>query len=148
MTDEEFIVSRAQMGWSRTMVRETLGISEHKFKTICSAMPHVKWPPVGYMTPARQEFNRSRVGVAASVSKAAALAKGRDTLYCKRSTKCGSLLMPIPGLCEVFKEYVEVSPSQVRRRLKSMSIYDALFTPPMASAAVYKHGHFSKSNLG
>ena len=148
MTDEEFIVSRAEMGWSRTMVRETLGISAHKFKAICDTMPHVKWPPAGHMTPAKLEFNRSRTGVKASEGKAAALAKGRDTLYRKRSTKCGSLLMPVPDLCKTFQEYVEVTPSQVRRRLKTMNIYDALFTPPMASAVVYKHGHFSKSSLG
>lgn len=127
ISTEEFIRSRAKMGWSRVMVAEALGISRHKFRAIDKAMSDVKWPTQGRGLRNVQAYEASK-GYSSPKRKACcarARAKRRE-LSVKFTVGC---FTGTPSeVYDFWQDYAAVSKCQFRRRIKKgMGVLDALF---------------------
>lgn len=126
---EAFIRDRAAMGFSREMVRESLGIKDHKFRQILSVLPDVEWPAAG-KSVGRKLYYDSIKGQCPEW-KLKALQRGRVTREAKWPvfTICG-ITATLTVHCHSWADYIGVSRSQVDRRLRDgWALYDAFFTP-------------------
>ena len=133
LNTEQFIRSRAAMGWSRQMVREALGMGSSKFQVVAAAVPDVQWPAPGQSVD-RKRLYESMKGVCSS-AQARALQRGREALRIKLSVYelCG-VRGTVSDLYELWAEHISVTRSTVQRRLNAgMHKYDAFFgsAPPL-----------------
>jgi hypothetical protein len=122
-----FIRDRASLGWSRQMVRETLGMSQYSFGKLLAQLSDITWPGTNRSLGHRLYY-QSIAGVT-SVTKARTAEMGRKARYDNLSVHelCG-IKAPVSALCRLWAEWVEVSPSTVQRRLNGgASVYDAFF---------------------
>lgn len=126
---EAFIRDRAAMGYSREMVRETLGIPDHKFRQILTVLPDVEWPAPG-KSLGRKLYYETLKGQCPDY-KLQALKRGRATREAKWATyrMCG-VTATLTVHYQAWAEHVSVSRSQVDRRVQAgWSLYDAFFAP-------------------
>lgn len=130
LNTEQFIRTRASMGWSREMVREALGISDMKFRAIVAAVPDAKWPKNGQSVD-RKRYYESLKGQPCPPGRAEALRRGREVQRERMSVHelCG-VRGTVTELCKLWGEYVTVDRSTVQRRLNAgVNKYDAFFGP-------------------
>lgn len=126
---EAFIRDRAAMGFSREMVRESLGIKDNKFRQILTVLPDVVWPAPG-KSLGRKLYYETLKGHCPEW-KRAALERGRATREAKWAVYnlCG-VSASLTNHYRAWAEYVSVSRSQVDRRVKAgWPLYDAFFAP-------------------
>lgn len=142
MNTEQFIVDAAARGWSRQMVKETLGINQYSFKSILELMPPIKWPT--HSLKHKDDWN-ARKGYCTDAQRAT-LAKAKVAVKKKHSIVVGGYAGTMTDQIEHWADLVTVSHAQINRRLvKGWSVYDALFLGKQQSAVVYKHGHFART---
>lgn len=128
---EQFIISRAAMGWSREMVREALGISAMKFRAIVAAVPDAQWPVNGQSVD-RQRYYASLKGQPCPPGRFDALRRARANRRERLSIYdlCG-VSAPVAELYQLWAEHITVSRSTVQRRLTAgVDKYDAFFGAP------------------
>lgn len=128
MTDEEFIRSRAKMGWSRLMVADAIGMNYQKFRLFVKEnMTDVEWS--SHNSPVRQEMNRAQRGNYTDARRAA-MEKAVIAAAQRRAVviTIGSLAAPVKELYALYSEYVTVTYKQVMWRLrKGDDPYSAMF---------------------
>lgn len=131
---EAFIRDRAAMGFSREMVRESLGIKDNKFRQILTVLPDVEWPAPG-QSLGRKLYYESLKGQRPEY-KLEALRRGRAAREARQATHdiCG-VKASLTVHYRAWIDCVSVSRSQVDRRLKNgWSLYDAFFAPAVPLA--------------
>lgn len=130
---DDFIRSRAAMGWSRAMVGQALGLSEHKTREVISLLPDVKWVnrQEGVGVKMSHESRRGHC----SAALAGAIAKARAAHHAKRPRyTIGSTVGTTGELWEIWGDLASVSYSQVRRRLRwGQDPIKAFFAPNASS---------------
>lgn len=130
MNTEAYIRDRAALGQSREMVRQALGVSGTKFRTILEAMPDVKWP--SFSEGLGRRLYRESVTGSCPDYKREALGRAREARRARFAMYdlCG-ISATISEHCQAWADCIGVTPQTVDKRLKQgKGLYDAFFAPP------------------
>lgn len=139
MTTEQYIRDAASRGWSKTQTLEALGLCRTTFYAMLEAMPPLEWPAQGKSMGHRlaNESRRGNFTTALRVS----LERGRAI----KKDLHSHTIDGVRGTIEELAAHYGMHASTVRRRMKFMSLEDALKTP-VIPAALRRNGYVTRGN--
>ena len=126
-TLEEELKDFALLGYSKAAAARELGLSETKFRLICSAYPHINWPSRGEAIRRARNVNGSWIRPTVQAIS--------NAQYC-RSRKHWRTLETITGTLDLIVEHFaeagrcDVDVGTVRRRMRAgIPLAEAVFSP-------------------
>lgn len=124
---EAFIRDRASLGWSRQWVCEILEISPQKLTRLTKNMSPIPWPKPSRSAGHRLHWSSIEGLFPEYLQKNQEKAIASRSAQAEKYNVCG-VVASIKDLYMLWGEYVDVSESQVRRRLSAgKDVYEALF---------------------
>jgi hypothetical protein len=126
---ELFVRDRASLGWSRNWVCETLGITAKKLEYLTEGIKDIPWPKHSRSAGHRLHYESIKgyfpVYLRCNLAKARVVRASRVPKY----ELCG-ISSSLRNIYEIWADQIDVSASQIRRRLSmGAGLYDALFLP-------------------
>lgn len=122
MNTEAFIRQAAADGWSKTMTRQTLGMSTWKFWAILEAMPHLEWAGKGNTLGNKLGNASRRVTPAICAAAERARRAHREKALITWGDRQGTI--------EELAAFSPASARTIRRRIAEGMALDLAFTTP------------------
>lgn len=136
-TTEQFIRNKAKAGWSRDMVRTTLGISRDSWKAMMELIPDAEWAPPNKSVHRQQYYESQRGHCSENRKRALDMAREAATALrrAKTNVTIAGVTLPLTDMYALWSDYTCTTVKNVSWRLRQgQDVYTAFFGKKQKSA--------------